>query len=139
MNRILASERRSGKLAATIGDYFIDVHVELCTASRHPDVQRKHILVLVRKDLVTRLHNELKTSGVESISGMIGYGGRLLQSGIRRNHFARHQILADAEVFEGSLRLGAPEFFGRNVDLAEAITLLPNIANVPIHASLPFS
>jgi len=38
MNRRMASERRARKLAAAIGDHFIDVHVELGAAARHPDV-----------------------------------------------------------------------------------------------------
>src|SRR5258708_31280302 len=41
MHRCLAAERRARDLATTIGDHFVDVHVELGTAAGHPDMQGK--------------------------------------------------------------------------------------------------
>ena len=46
MNWRLAAERRSGKLAATVRDDLVNIHIELGTAARHPHVQRKHRVVL---------------------------------------------------------------------------------------------
>ena len=93
-------------------------------------------MVLAGENLIAGLHNELETPAVELISGMVGCGCRLLQGGIRRNHLARHQILADAEVFQGTLRLSAPEFVDRNIHFSEAIRLLPNVADFRIHDRL---
>src|ERR1700690_1595946 len=65
MNWRLAPDRRACKLAARVGDRLVHVHVELCAASRHPDVQRKHVLMLAREDLVTDLNNQLVTLVIE--------------------------------------------------------------------------
>ena len=68
---------------------------------------------------------------------MIRYGGRFLQRRVGGDHLARHQILADAEVFQGTLRLSAPEFIDGNMDFAEAISLLPRVSGCHIHARYP--
>src|SRR5439155_27236742 len=52
MNGRLAPERRAGDLGATVGDYLIDVHVELGAAARHPNVQGKHVVVLPGEDVI---------------------------------------------------------------------------------------
>src|SRR5262245_18150505 len=137
MNRILASQRRSGELAATIGDHFIHVHVELCATSRHPHMEWKHVLVLTSQDLVTNLHDELKPPLIEPISGTIRHGSPFLQRRVGGDHLARHQIFADAEVLQGTLRLSAPEFIDGNIDFAEAISLLPRASSLRIHARYP--
>src|SRR5262245_15120691 len=78
------------------------------------------------QNLVTSLDNKLETLNVESITCMVGYGRRLLQRRVGSNHLARHEIFADAKVLERTLRLSAPEFFGGNIDFAEAVGFLPN-------------
>jgi len=55
VNRLLASERRPCKLAATVGDHLIHIHVELRAAARHPHVQWKHLVMLAGQDLVANL------------------------------------------------------------------------------------
>jgi hypothetical protein len=96
-------------------------------------MKREHVVMLAGKNLVTSLDDELKPPVVETIPGMIGDRGRLLQRRVCGDHLARHEILADAEVFQGTLGLSAPEFIGRNVDFAEAIRLFPNVASSRTH------
>src|SRR5215475_2253099 len=134
MNRGFASKRFSGDLAAAIRDHLIHVHVELRSAPRHPDVQRKHVVMPSVKDLITDSRDEMKAQIVQPITGVVGNGSGLFQRRVRRYHLARHQILADAEVLQRPLRLSSPEFIGRNLHFAEAVGLGPKgAALVRIH------
>ena len=121
VNRRLAAERRAGELAAAVGDHLVHVHVELRAAARHPNVQREHVVMLARQNLVADLHDQRVRFVVEPLAGMVGVGRRFLQDGVGGDHFARHQILADAEILERPLGLRAPELVGGDLDLAEAV------------------
>jgi hypothetical protein len=132
VNRRLASERRSGQLTAAVGDDFVDVHVELGAAARHPHMQRKHVSVLTREDLVASLDNQFVTLFSQPLAGMVCYGGSLLQSGVSRDHFAGNQVGADAEMLQRSLCLGAPQLVRRHLDHAEAVAFRSHV----VHAGL---
>jgi hypothetical protein len=56
--------------AATIGDHFIHVHVELSAAAGHPDVQRKHVVMLTVQDFVANLYNQLVRLIIEPFAGI---------------------------------------------------------------------
>src|SRR5467141_2079288 len=60
---------------------------------------------------------------------MICISRRFLQDRVGRDHFARNEILADAEMLERALCLRSPEFVGGNVDLAKAVHLFANVAS----------
>jgi hypothetical protein len=83
-----AAKRRSCKLAATVGDHLVDVHVELSSAARHPNVQGKHIVVPASEDLVARLHDQFVTLIVEAFAGVVCDGSGLLQSRVGGYHFS---------------------------------------------------
>src|ERR1700756_1378016 len=100
MDRRLASKRRACELAAAVGNYLIHVHVELRSASRHPNVKRKHVSMLAGEDLITSLNDESVLLVIESTACVVCVGGSLLQSGVCRNHLARDEILADVEMFK---------------------------------------
>jgi integrase len=53
------TERRAGQLAAAVGDHLVHIHVELCAAAGHPDVQWKHVLMLAGEDLIADLDDPL--------------------------------------------------------------------------------
>ena len=129
MDRRVASKRSAGELAAPIGDHFVDVHVELGAAASHPDMQRKHVVMLTRQDLVTGLNDQLRALIVEALAVMVRDGGGLLQNRVGRDHLARNQVLADAEMLKRALGLGAPQLVGRNSDLAEAVGFDANVAH----------
>src|ERR1700757_5007524 len=120
MNGPLASERRACKLATPVRNHLIHVHVELGAAAGHPDVQREHIVMLAREDLVARLNNEPVPLGVEVAYRMVGMGCGFLQSRISRNHLAWHEILPYAEVFNRPLRLSSPQPGVRYIHFTEA-------------------
>ena len=84
MNRRLAAERRACKLAAAVGDHLVDVHVELGAAARHPDMQRKHVVMLAGEDLVADLNDQFVALVVEPLAGVVGDGGGFLQAWRRR-------------------------------------------------------
>ena len=127
MNRRVAAERRAGELAAAVGDHFVDVHVELRAAARHPDVQRKHVVMLAGEDFVAGLDDQLVALIVEPLAVVVGDGGGFLQGGVGRDHFAGNQILADAEMLERTLGLSAPELVRRHFNDAEAVRLFSHL------------
>src|SRR5215470_12999426 len=100
MNRRFASERRASDLATAVRDHFVHVHVELSAASRHPHVQRKHVVMLAREDFVTGLSDKFVLLIAEPLAGMISGGCGFLQNRIRSDHLTRNQILADTEMLQ---------------------------------------
>jgi hypothetical protein len=80
----------------------------LRAAAGHPHMQREHVLVLAVEDLVGDLQDEVVDIGVKPAAGVVGVGSRLLEDGVGADHLARHQVLADAEMLQGSLGLGPP-------------------------------
>ena len=108
MDRRVASKGSASELGAPIGDHFVDVHVELGAAARHPDVQGKHVVMLACQDLVTDLNDQLVALIVQPLAVMVRDGGGLLQCGVGRDHLAGNQVLADAEMLKRALGLGAP-------------------------------
>src|SRR3984893_4979366 len=106
MNRRLTGKRRTGQLAATVGDHFVDVHVKLSAAAGHPHMEREHVVMLPGEYLVTDLNDQLVALVIEPLARMVRVGGGFLQNGIRGNHLARNEVLADTEVLKGALDLG---------------------------------
>jgi len=123
MNRGVAAKRRAGELGAAIGDDFIDVHVELRAAAGHPDVQREHVVVLACQYFIAGLHDQLVSLIVEPLASVVGDCGGFLQRRVGRDHLARNQILSDAEMLKGPLRLRAPELVCLHFHDAEAVGL----------------
>ena len=130
VNRRLASKRRAGELAAAVGDHLVDVHVELGAAAGHPHMQRKHVVMLSGEDFVADLHDQLVTLIVEPLAGVVGDGGGFLQGRIGRDHFARDQILADAEMLERALGLSAPQLVRRDFNHTEAVAFFSRVGHV---------
>src|SRR5262249_8592653 len=116
MDRRLASQRCARELAAAVGYDFVHVHVELSAASRHPDVQREHVVMLARKNLVAGLSNECELLIAEPLAGVIGGRRGFLQNGIRGDHLTWNEVLADAEMLERTLSLRAPELVGGHLN-----------------------
>src|SRR6266404_4632259 len=121
MDRRLASKGCACELATAVGDDFVHVHIELRPASRHPDMQWEHVLVLARENLIASLHNESVTLVIEALPGMVGIGRAFLQRGVRRDHLPWDQVLSDAKVLQRTLRLGAPKTIRRDFDFAERV------------------
>src|SRR5215472_2848181 len=110
MDWCLAPQRRAGELAATIRNYLIYVHVELCAAACHPYVQGEHVVVPAAKDLVANLYYQPVTLIIKPLSGVVRVGCRFLQCRVGGDHFPRDQVLTDTEVLKGALCLSTPEF-----------------------------
>jgi hypothetical protein len=104
----LAAERGAGKLAAAVGDHLVDVHVELRPAAGHPDMQREIIGMLPGEYFVANRDDHLAASRVQRAELAVGERRRLFEDRVRGDHLARHQIAADAEIFERALGLRAP-------------------------------
>ena len=129
MHRRLAAERLAGELRAAVGDDLVDVHVELRAAAAHPDMQRKHVLMPTGQDFVANRDDQPLRLVTQPSAGVIGARGGLLQRRIGSDHFPRHQLPADAEMFERALRLGTPEPVGRHFDDAHAVGLAATVAH----------
>ena len=112
---------------AAVGDHLVDVHVELRAAAGHPHVQREHVVVPPGEDLVAGLHDQPVGFVGEAPAGVVDDRRGLLDDRVGGDHLPRHQVLADAEIFERALGLGAPELVGRNADLAVAVGFDPEV------------
>jgi hypothetical protein len=77
-----------------------------------------------RENLVTCANDQLMGLGVETAARSVRVRGSLLQRRVCGDHLARDEVVSDAEVLQRALRLGSPEFVGRDVDLAQAVDLL---------------
>src|SRR5262249_21185210 len=130
MHRGVAPKRSARKLAATVGDHLVDVHVELGATSRHPDMQWKHVVVLPGEDFVAGLSDQFVTLIVEPLARVVCSSGGLLQDRVGGDHFAGDQIRADAEMLEGALGLRTPELVRRHLDHAEAVSLLSHAGHM---------
>ena len=126
-HRRVAAQRRARELTAPVGDHLIDVHVELRTAAGHPDMQRKHIVMPTTEYFTAGLDNQFVALIVESFAVVVGNGGSFLQGGVGRDHLTGNQIFPDAEMFERTLGLSAPEFVGGNFNDAKAVRLFPHL------------
>ena len=130
VNRRLAAERRAGKLAAAIGNHLVHVHVELRAAAGRPNMQREHVLIPARQNLVAGLRDQPMDLVRKPLAGMVGVGRRLFQDGVSGDHLARRQILADTEMLERTLGLRAPKLVGGDTDLAEGVGFYAEIAHL---------
>jgi hypothetical protein len=130
MYRRVASKGSSGKLTTAVGDHLVHVHVKLRTATRHPDMQGKHVVMLTRQDLVAGLHDQFVALIVKPFTVVISDGGSLLQGGVGSDHFAGNEIFADAEMLERALCLRSPQLIRRHFNHSHAITLLSHVGHV---------
>src|SRR5258708_26742531 len=64
---------------------------------------------------------------LEPLADMVGVGCGFLQNGVRSNHLARNEVLADAEVLKRALGLSAPKPIGWDFDFAERVFLYSNV------------
>ena len=108
LKKAAANANHAGKLAAAVGDHLVHIHIELRAASRHPHVQREHVVVLAGEDFVAALHDQLVGLVGKPLLGVVDDGGGLLQNRVRVDHLCRNQILTDAEVLKRALSLRAP-------------------------------
>src|SRR5215471_10813185 len=119
----------AGELATAVGDDFVDVHVELGAAAGHPDVQRKHVVMLAGQNFIAGLNDQFAALIVKSFAIVVCNSGGFLQRGVGRDHFAWNEVLPDAEMFKRSLGLSAPELVGGHFDDTEAVSLVSHVGH----------
>ena len=143
VHRRLASQRRACQLRTSLRDHFIHVHVELRSAAGHPDMQRKIIFVEAVEDLIAGLNNKSMRLVRQASSRVVHAGRRLLERCVRRDHLPRNEVLADAKVFERSLRLRAPQHLRGNLNFAEAVGFFSHVGRLDFiegrHCKVPFA
>src|SRR6516164_1603475 len=130
MNWCVAAKRRAGNLAAAVGNHLVDVHVELRAAARHPHMQRKHVMVLACQDLIAGLYDQFATLIIEPLAGIVCESRGLLEDRVPRDHFAGNEIMADAEMLEGTLGLGTPQLVSGHFHDAEAVSLFSHVRHL---------
>src|SRR6516162_9030726 len=135
MNRGLAAERRACELETTVRDHLVHVHVELGAATSHPNMQRKHVVVLTAYDFVADLDDQLILLVTETLAGVVGVGRSLLEGGIGDNHLPGHEIPANAEMLQGTLSLRTPELVRGHFNHPEAVALSSHVVHVLSPAS----
>src|SRR5262245_647580 len=137
MNRCLAPKRCAGDLRASVGDDLVYVHVELGAAAGHPDMQREHVMMLSGEDLVTGLSDKFELLIAQPFASVVSRRGAFLQGGISCDHFTRNQVFADAEMFQRTLSLSAPELVRGYFNCAQAVRFLPHVLHVHFSLFLP--
>src|SRR5271170_3849887 len=97
-------------------------------------MQRKHILMLSRENLVTHTNDKRVTLVVEPPASMVRIGGGLFQDGVCGDHLPRDQVRPDAEMFQRALRLRSPKLASRDHHLAQRIFFYPtlDVAHGPV-------
>ena len=85
--------------------------------------------MLAGQDLVADLDDQAMRLVVEPLAVMVGVGRGLLQDGKGRDHLARDEVLADAEMLERPLGLRAPQLVGRHAHFAETVGLLAYVCH----------
>jgi hypothetical protein len=98
--------------------------------SANPNMQRKHVVVFAREDLVANPGDQLTSLITQPVPGVVCNGGSPLYDRAGGNHLWRDQGLPDAEVHQRALSLSAPEFVSRHIDVAEAVGLCTNLYHV---------
>src|SRR5262249_7065049 len=93
-------------------------------ASGHPHMKREHVVMAASENLVACASDQVMGLAVETAARPVRVRGGLLQRRVCGDHLARDEVVSDAEVLQRALRLGSPEFVGRDVALAKAVDLL---------------
>jgi hypothetical protein len=73
-------------------------------------------MVLTGQDLIASLRHQLIALIVEPLSGKVDDRGGFLQRRIGRDHLARDEIMADAEMLQRPLRLPGPQLIRRDLN-----------------------
>src|ERR1700733_14592685 len=123
MNRRLGAKWCARELAAAVRNYLVHVHVELRAATRHPNMQGEHVLMLASKNLVTSATDQCAPLIVQAAPGMVRIGRGLFQNRVGGDHLPRYEVRSDGEVLQRALGLRAPELVGRNWHVAQGILL----------------
>src|SRR5271165_1206977 len=105
MDRGLAADWSAGELAAAVRDHLVDIHVELGPASGHPDVQRKHVVMLAREDFIADARDQFVMLIMKPAAGVVRGRRGPLQYRVGGYHLTGHQLPSDAKVFERALGL----------------------------------
>ena len=88
--------------------------------------------MLAGEDLVADVSDQLESLIRQSATGVVCRGSGALEDGISGDHFARDQILPDAEVLERALRPRPPKLVCRHFDGAEAFSFRANVFHVAL-------
>src|SRR5258706_13634348 len=88
MNRMLATERCAGKLAAAVRNDLVDVHVELGAAARHPHMQREHVVMAASEYFVTDTCDQRVNLIRQAAISVVRGGSCAFYDRIGSDHFA---------------------------------------------------
>jgi hypothetical protein len=119
--RVLAAPRAAGQLVGAPGDHLVDVHVALRAAAGLPDHQGKLGVVLAVADLVGGLLDQAGDIGRQLAAAAVDAGRGLLDQCQGMQHGQWHAFLADGEVDQRALGLGAPVGVAGDFDGADAV------------------
>ncbi|CCJ84381.1 conserved hypothetical protein [Cronobacter dublinensis 582] len=102
--------------ARPVGQHFVHVHVGLGAGAGLPDGQRELLRVRAFQHLVRRVDNGVAALGRQQAEIHIDLRGGAFRQRQRLDKRGRHFLGGNTKMLKRSLRLRAPEFFGRHVD-----------------------
>src|ERR1700733_1719852 len=118
---MLRAELAAQELDGSVRDHFVDVHIGLGARTGLPDVERIILVELARDGLVRRANDGLLLPTGQAASVMVDESARFLHVAIGVINGLGHAVVADREMLQRTLGLGAPVAVGRHHDLAHAV------------------
>jgi hypothetical protein len=118
---MLRAELAAQELDGPVRDYLVDVHVGLSARTGLPYIEGVILVKLARDGLVRRTNDGLLLPSGQTASLMVDESARFLHVAIGVVDGLWHAVVADGEVLQGTLGLGAPVAVGRHHDLAHAV------------------
>jgi hypothetical protein len=85
----------TGNLRTAIGNDLIDIHVELCPAAAHPDIQGEHGDMPAFEEFIAHPDYQVFLVGRKAPGLEINLCTRLLEICIGTDHLCRHRIVTD--------------------------------------------
>ena len=109
------------KLDGPVRDHLVDVHVGLSARTGLPHVERVVLVQLAGDGLVGRANDGVRLPFGQTAGLVVDQRARLLHVAVGVVDGLGHAVVADGEVLQRTLGLGAPVAVGRHHDLAHAV------------------
>src|SRR6267378_8330442 len=133
MDEALLAALSAEELARAVGQHFVHVHVGLRTGTRLPNHKRKLAVMLPREHLVRRRDDGICLVGGQFAKLAIDHRAGALDPCQRMDELEGHAFARNAEVFQRSLRLRAPQPVGRDANFSEAIAFDAGVSHGRSH------
>ncbi len=121
MHRRLVAGLAAENLVRAVRDHLVGVHVRLGAGSRLPDDEREVVVELAVDHFLRRRDDGVGDVFLKLAERQVGAGGGLFLDSQGAHEGCRHAVVADGEILDAALGLGAPVLVGRDGHLAHRV------------------